>query len=245
MNFRMNSPTGKSILAKARNGDFAHPGEEEAVQLVAAEMKESCVRRVLDVGCGRGGTAAWFQQNNFGHVFGIDVDEESINYARAAYPDVQFVALDVGKLAEWQSEPFDFAYLFNSFYAFPDQPRALRGIRAVCRSGADLCIFDYAKTRDALLPAALGSEIGSPIVIEDLPNWLAEAGWIPISSEDWTDRYVDWYDTLLAAFERDRPWISESFGDGWAEFVLDWYGSLRAALAARTLRGMVFRATTT
>jgi SAM-dependent methyltransferase len=132
----MNSPTGKAILAKARNGDFAHPGEEDAIRLVAAGTKKIGVRRVLDLGCGRGGTAAWFQRNGWGHVVGVDVDAESIEHARVAHPDVEFVAMDVGALASWRVQPFDFVYLFNSFYAFPDQRGALRQVRSVCRAEA-------------------------------------------------------------------------------------------------------------
>jgi len=242
MTFRMNSPTGKAILARARNGDFAHPGEEEAIRLVAATVDKSKVRRVLDVGCGRGGTAAWFRQNGWGQVVGVDFDEESICYAQAKHQEVEFIAADVCALSDWRVEPFDFAYLFNSFYAFPDQRRALSAIRHVCRSGAALRIFDYAQNRGAILPTALGSEIGSPVVIEDASDWLVEGGWGEISLEDWTAKYVAWYDALLAAFERDRGWIVENFGDDWRRYAVDWYGALRSALDARTLRGMVFSA---
>jgi SAM-dependent methyltransferase len=238
----MNSPTGKAILAKARNGDFAHPGEEEAIRLVAANSTKSGVHRVLDVGCGRGGTAAWFQRNGWGHVVGVDVDAESIEHAQIAHPDVEFVAMDVGAFASWNVQPFDFACLFNSFYAFPDQHGALRQIRSVCRAGAAICIFDYAQSRDAVLPAVLGSEIGRPLAIEDMPAWLREAGWTEVAAEDLTSKYVSWYDDLLTAFERNRGWIVENFGDDWRRYVVEWYSALLAALESRTLRGMVFRA---
>jgi len=243
MDFRMNSATGKAILAKARGGDFAHPGEAEAVRLVAQGLKKSPRNRILDVGCGRGGTAAWFQRNNFGRVFGIDVDSESIQYARATYPEVTFCTLDVAELKKkWASEAFDVVCLFNSFYAFRDQPGALREIRAVCRSGSELCIFDYSKSIESVIPAALGTEIGQPIVIDKITNWLATAGWVDVVSEDWTERFVAWYGTLLAAFERDRVWITENFGLRWAEFVVRFYGSLRESLLAGKIRGTVLLA---
>lgn len=245
MTFQMNSPEGKTILAKARGGDFAHPGEEEAIALIAADSKRDDIRRVLDVGCGRGGTAAWFHRKNWGKIVGVDIDETSINYARDAYPEVDFFVIDVGKLGEWRPEPFDFVYLLNSFYAFPEQRLALRNIRSVCRPGASLCIFDYARRRSSDVPTALGSDIGRPIVIEDMPTWLAETGWSTITMEDWTDRYVGWYDSLLTAFERDREWITKNFGDGWRKYVVDWYGTLQTALAAGDLSGVVFRATAT
>lgn len=59
MDFQMTSPEGKAIPANARRKDFAHPGEEEAIQFVAAGIGRSGIRRVLDFECGRG-AAAWF-----------------------------------------------------------------------------------------------------------------------------------------------------------------------------------------
>ena len=60
--------------------------------------------------------------------------------------------------------------------------------------------------------------------------------------EDCTEKYVGWYDTLLAGFEREQEWIDENFGEDWRRYVLSWYGELRNALADRVLRGVVFKA---
>ncbi len=51
----MNSPMGKQILALIRDGDYAHAGEEEAIELTLKNVSKDPGRRVLDVGCGRGG----------------------------------------------------------------------------------------------------------------------------------------------------------------------------------------------
>ena len=52
--FQLNSPLGKALLALVREGDYAHPGEEEAIALATALVDRPECRRVLDVGCGRG-----------------------------------------------------------------------------------------------------------------------------------------------------------------------------------------------
>lgn len=242
MVFQMNSPEGKAILARVRRGDYAHPGEEAAIELISGGVERLNIHRLLDVGCGRGGTAAWFHRHNWGQVTGVDVDATSIDYARKTYPGIEFIVSDVCLLKEHNVGPFDFVYLLNSFYAFPDQSRALQSIRSVCRSGSQLCIFDYARTRNAIVPAALGSDIGNPIVLEDMPDWLTEAGWTMAGFEDCTEKYVVWYDALLAGFERERNWIDENFGEDWRRYVLSWYGELRNALADQTLHGVVFKA---
>lgn len=242
MVFQMNSPEGKAILARVRRGDYAHPGEEEAIELVSRGIDRLDIHRVLDVGCGRGGTAAWFHRHNWGQVVGVDVDATSIDYARKTYQGINFIVGDACRLNELNVGPFDFVYILNSFYAFPSQRLALQSIRSVCRAGSQLCIFDYARTQNSIVPPALGSDIGNPIVLEDMPDWLAETGWTMAGFEDCTEKYVGWYDTLLAGFEREQEWIDENFGEDWRRYVLSWYGELRNALADRVLRGVVFKA---
>jgi len=241
--FRMNSPQGKSILALVRGGDYAHPGEEAAIAEVAKTLPQTAIRRLLDVGCGRGGTAEWFYRHGWGTVVGVDIDDESLEYARARYPNVEFVHLDVVDLGRLDRDPFDLAYLFNSFYAFPDQARALYAIRAVCRAGAQLLIYDYTQPGAAMAQREpLGLEIGRPIVVEQTRAWMTQSGWNLVSTEDWTGRYVASYSHLLQRFESKRSEIIAMAGDDWYQHVTCWYGRLHHALAAGALGGAVLRA---
>ena len=57
--FTMNSITGKLVLALIRGNDYAHAGEEEAIELVLGPLDKSVRTRILDVGCGIGGTARY------------------------------------------------------------------------------------------------------------------------------------------------------------------------------------------
>jgi ubiquinone/menaquinone biosynthesis C-methylase UbiE len=245
MQFRMNSPQGKAILALVRNGDYAHPGEETAIELVAGMIPTGADRRILDVGCGRGGTAAWFQRHGWGEVVGVDLDAASIDYARRTYPDVAFHACDVGALAGLGLAAFDLAYLFNSFYAFADQRGALGEIRRVCRDGAQLMIFDYTMPQGAEPPPELGGEIGRPIVIDEVKAAMRAQGWNPVAVTDFTDRYVAWYDDLLNRFRANEAAILAMSARDWYEYVVSWYGALRDALAQRRLGGAVILATAT
>ncbi len=52
---RMNSASGKAILSLVREGDYAHPGEEQAIDLVFRTFLKKSDCQVLDLGCGRGG----------------------------------------------------------------------------------------------------------------------------------------------------------------------------------------------
>jgi hypothetical protein len=51
------------ILFQLRNGDYAHAGEEEAIDLVIKNI--SATGSVLDVGSGFGGTLNYFHSKGF------------------------------------------------------------------------------------------------------------------------------------------------------------------------------------
>ena len=81
---RLNSFEGKRLLALARGGDYAHAGETEAIDLVWNTLPKSPAQKILDAGCGRGGTAAYLYRAGWGQVTGIDIEAESIDRAREA-----------------------------------------------------------------------------------------------------------------------------------------------------------------
>lgn len=242
MSFRMNSPQGKAILALVRRGDYAHPGEEEAIQGVVTLLPRQGVSRLLDVGCGRGGTADWFRRHGWGQVVAIDIDQESIRYGQQTYPEIEFHACDVDGMSQLSLPPFDVAYLFNSFYAFSDQQKALGEIRSMCRDGAHVLIFDYTRPHGGDLPVALGSEIGRPVVIETLRSWMSPDKWETASVTDMTGNFVAWYQALVQKIEEKQQPILELAGRDWYDYVLAWYSALRDALVVGALGGAVVHA---
>jgi SAM-dependent methyltransferase len=240
--FQLNSPLGKAILALAREGDYAHPGEEEAIALAMALVDRPERRRVLDVGCGRGGSAAWLARHGWGPVAGVDIDAESIRLARERYPGVDFRAADVGRLDALGLEPFDLVFLLTAFYAFPDQARALQQMRAVCRTGGTLLMMDYTRPTSLPPPPELGGEIGHPIVLETLTADLAKAGWQLHALEDWTQRFAGWYAQLLDRLRAREADILRLAGPEWYAYILRWYGDLHRALLEGRLGGAALTA---
>ena len=53
--------TGKKLLSFLRDGDFAHAGETEAINLLMGQFRKKRIQYILDVGCGLGGTAHYLQ----------------------------------------------------------------------------------------------------------------------------------------------------------------------------------------
>jgi len=239
----LNSPEGKQILATLRDGDYAHPGEDEAVALTLDGLVPDPRHRVLDVGCGRGGTAEWIRRRGWTQVVGIDRDAEVIGYARQRYPQVQFRDCDVLALPEADLGRFDLICLFNSYYAFADQQAALRALRAVSAPGAQLRLFDYAQPTPGPPPTALGAEIGRPVALDRIAGQLADAGWGDPALTDLSARYIDWYQSLLDKLAARRAQIVAGHGADWHSFFTDWYGALHRALIDGQIRGVLIAAT--
>jgi SAM-dependent methyltransferase len=232
MGTRMNSITGKEILALARGGDYAHPGETEAIDLVMARFPKRAGRTLLDVGCGRGGTAHYLASQGWGTAAGVDIDPENVAFARATYPAQAFVVADAGNLSAAWPHRADVICLFTAFYAFPDQPRALDEMRAVASSDATLVIFDYTwPVYDARSEALTAKRSGpwQPLRLDRFPAMLAGAGWRLDTTVDMTAEFARWYGELARRIISAEAAIVAHAGRPWYEFAAAWYAALATA----------------
>jgi ubiquinone/menaquinone biosynthesis C-methylase UbiE len=241
MPMNMNSFEGKRILALIRDGDYAHAGEEEAIERAFSSIPKTADRWMLDVGCGRGGSAEYLRRQGWGQVEGVDRDADSIEYARAAFPQVGFHVCDVLDVPRTVARNFDIIYMLNAFYAFAEQRDALAAIRKVAKPGAQLVIFDYTvgeqslgAIRTDLMPHAIRlSEIGA---------MLREAGWKQGAVEDLNADYARWYATFVDRIGRKRAEIENIGGADWYNFVLSMYSGLHGVIANGALGGAIVHA---
>jgi SAM-dependent methyltransferase len=241
----MNSFTGKQVLALVRNGDYAHAGEEEAIELALGAYPKRPERLVLDVGCGRGGTARYVQEHGWGMAVGIDRDLDSIARARQVHPQVEFHACDVVEAGLVVPCKFDLICLFNSFYAFDDQARALRVLARLATGDGQLMLFDYTD-RGGYDQAPLMNEgqpfLPHPIRLSAIETMLREAGWRLTSVTDLTADYERWYGDLASRIDGKRPEITTLAGSDGFDSVRRQYADLLAAIRQGTLGGAIVRA---
>ena len=236
----MNSFEGKRILALVRDGDYAHAGEEEAIERAFRSIPKVPQRWMLDVGCGRGGTANYLRRHGWGHLEGIDRDGESIEYARATYPEVGFHVCDVLDIARIVTRTFDVIYMLNAFYAFDRQPEALAELRKVANPGAQLVIFDYTVGANAgdmpnpMMPHA--------IRLSEIAAMLRDAGWEPDAREDLNAEYTRWYAEFVNRIQSKRGEIEKVGGADWYNFVFSMYSGLHGVIASGGLGGAIVRA---
>ena len=238
----MNSFEGKRILALIRDGDYAHAGEEEAIERALRSVAKDPRSWMLDVGCGRGGSAEYLRRHGWGNLAGIDRDNDSIAYAKTTYPEVEFHTCDVLDVSANVTREFDVIYMLNAFYAFTDQRNALEALRKVAKLGARLVVFDYAisgSPNETDLSVEGQVFIPHPIQLAGIGELLRESAWEPGAVEDLSGDYTRWYAAFVERIRRKQVQIEKIGGDEWYRFVLSMYSGLHDVIASGKLGGAI------
>jgi SAM-dependent methyltransferase len=239
---RLNSYEGKRLLALARGDDYAHAGETEAIDLVWNALPKNSGQDVLDAGCGRGGTAAYLYRAGWGNVTGIDVEAESIEKARATYPEISFEICPVEQAERIGRGRFDVVCCFNSFYAFADQVTALSALAQTARPGARLAIFDYSDPgsfENSKLAKHAELHRWNPLKLSNIGSLLSDGGWSLEAVFDLTDDYTRWYKNLSARIHDMRSRLIEECGLETWEYAANFYDAMHETLQAGGMGGAI------
>lgn len=235
---RMNDFNGKEFLAAVRGKDYAHAGEEIAIELLFRDVSKDANRKILDAGCGRGGTADFVHRRGWGEVIGIDVEAKSIDYANQTYPDSRFVACDICDAGKRFPGAFDLIYMFNAYYAVVDKAAAMVSLREAARSGTDFLVFDYVTYKPHVAPPDVLS--APPATLEEFSEWMTKAGWQLEHTQNLDEEYVGWYRDFLSRV--DSLAAKRSYSQEMIEPVRKKYSDLLTAIETGVLGGAILRA---
>ncbi|KTD27051.1 MULTISPECIES: class I SAM-dependent methyltransferase [Legionella] len=237
----------KQLLSFARNGDFAHPGEVEAIQLAMTSIEKNKSQRILDVGCGLGGTAHYLQQRGWGQITGIDLDSELIQYAQQNYPEISFIDGNILQAEFLLSQTFNVIYCFSSFFCFTSQQEALYQFSRLAERGCTLVIFDYSRPNKSPIDSPFSwSKTASqfnPIYLPELKEQLAGTGWKFKTSLDVTTQFEHWYIQLLHHFDVKRDALVERFGGALFQLMYNGYQQLLTDIRKQKIGGIIVYAT--
>jgi SAM-dependent methyltransferase len=243
--FSMNSYLGQRILSLVREGDYAHAGEEEAIELSMSGVAKDARRVILDAGCGRGGTADYLHKNGWGRVVGLDIEAESIKAARQNYPNIRFLLCDVSDADQKVDERPDIVCMFNAYYCFKDQPKALGTLLKIAKPHTQMIIFDHVDRggyQDAPLMDAGEPFLPNPLLLSEVRERLIDCGWQAPDILEIHDAYIGWYARLVERIERARDRITDSAGQRGYQHVHGLYQGLLDAALRQKLGAAIIRA---
>jgi ubiquinone/menaquinone biosynthesis C-methylase UbiE len=127
--------------------------------------------RVLDVGCGMGGTLHRLAHAGLElSLWGVDASTAQLARARQHLPpEVQLVHADACELPFGAGE-FDVVTAIECLFHFPSRQRFLEQAARVLRPGGRLCITDFAPTSELRADAALAGPVLA-LLHEGLAPW--------------------------------------------------------------------------
>lgn len=237
---------GKSLCAFLRKGDYAHAGETEAIDKVMAPFPKNNSHLILDVGCGLGGTANYIQENKWGQVVGVDIESDSINYAKARYPEVNFCVADVANIYKVIKDVrFDIFCFFNVFFTLSNQQQALSTLYKIAQPKASLAIFDYSDICESgeinplLNLDAAKNIIFIPIKLHDIADMLSKSGWQLTKLVNISYDYQKWYKKLLEGLKHQRQEITRSYGKEYFATAISIYTKIYQSLIDKKSGGVI------
>jgi len=165
-------------------------GPATEIMLDMTAVKEGS--RVLDVAAGAGEQSLITAKRvkSTGYVLATDLSAEILDYARssaklAGYSNIDTQVIDGERLSELQTEPFDAVISRVGLIYFPDQQKALKGMREKLKEGGKIGAMVYSTAprnpffstpvsiirRRAQLPPPLPGQpgpfsLGDPLVLE-------------------------------------------------------------------------------
>lgn len=225
------------ILAIIRDGDFAHPGAQDAIHLALDRIPKNDNQLLLDIGCGRGGTADYVQHFGWGRVIGVDLDQKRIEYAQKTYPSIKFYFSDVSSLDKIIKEKVNIFFLFNSFYEFKDQTKALKVMNKIAAPNSILIIFDYvAKSQK------LEGDNSSPINLSKIEKMLDGSDWSINQIINLDNQYEAWYSSFLKKAKKKQKQIVKTFDSEAYSYVINKYSKMLEDIKNNLLGGAIIYA---
>jgi ubiquinone/menaquinone biosynthesis C-methylase UbiE len=124
-------------------------------------------RDVLDIGCGRGGTAVLLADQFGAHANGVDLSPEAVAFCRETHagPNLSFMVGDAEHLPS-ESDSFDAVTNVESSHTYPDMRAFLSEVRRVLRRGGWFLHTDLLPTQRWMEVRAILSVQGFTVSVD-------------------------------------------------------------------------------
>jgi tocopherol O-methyltransferase len=190
--------------------------QENLIKLLVEKAHIKTGSRILDVGCGVGGSSIWLAQNLGASTLGITISPVQIEMANKLAAAQEAASSFLLMNAEEMSFPetFDTIWVVAALTHFIDQPHFLELARRSLKKKGQLVIYDWTVNEEIAAPADdpdTRSVIDGMVLAGLYPHstylqWLIAGGYRIIYSEELTSRTLKTWDIDLARFKGPGFW---------------------------------------
>ena len=187
--------------------DEFHIGGRQASEDFLGQLGLTTDQRVLDVGCGLGGTARFAATRYGSHITGIDLTEEYVTTGQAMCDWVGLgdrVSLRQGSALamSFEADTFDGAYMLHVGMNIDDKRQLCAEVHRVLRPGACFGIYDVMRTGEGELaypvPWAATSETSAVHSLDDYRAALRAAEFATTAERSRRDFALEFFAKLKA-----------------------------------------------
>ena len=187
--------------------DEFHIGGRQASEDFLGQLGLTSDQRVLDVGCGLGGTARFAATRYGSHITGIDLTEEYVTTGQAMCDWVGLgdrVSLRQGSALamSFEADAFDGAYMLHVGMNIDDKRQLCAEVHRVLRPGACFGIYDVMRTGEGELaypvPWAATSETSAVHSLDDYRAALRAAEFATTAERNRRDFALEFFAKLKA-----------------------------------------------
>lgn len=219
-------------LAAARQSEMAHPGEEKNIEILLDFFPDDKNANILDYGCGLGGTIDFLKRDKFfENIWGFDIDEATINFAKVKY-GTHFSA-DISELKKYA--PFDLVYSLNVFYLIQDKNVALQNLDEFTDKESKILISDFYLFQE---DRQVRDYIPYPFT-SSFNNTLKNTHWKIDINIDISQLYLEWYEDFIQKIDSRRSDIIKVSNEQYFDYMLKKYSFLSEKISKGILGGSI------
>ncbi|XP_057950513.1 phosphomethylethanolamine N-methyltransferase-like [Malania oleifera] len=198
---------------------FVSTGGIDTTKEFVSKLELKPGQRVLDVGCGIGGSDFYMAENFDVEVVGIDLSINMISFAleRAIGLKcaVEFEVADCTKKT-YQDNSFDVIYSRDTILHIQDKPALFKSFFKWLKPGGKILISDYCKRAGSPSPdfqeyiKQRGYDLHD---VNEYGQMLRDAGFDEVVAEDRTDQFMQVLQTELSAVEKGKDAFINDFSE--------------------------------
>lgn len=227
-----NQYSSNSILRyeKIFGRGFVSTGGLETTQEIVAMLSLKKGQKVLDVGCGIGGSGFFMVKNFKVEVLGVDLSKNMIDIGKQRAQEfkddkVEFVVADI-TTADYEPESFDVIYSRDTILHIEDKETLFKNFLKWLKPEGELLISDYCRGPKELsetMKAYIAKRHYHLLTPADYGKLLEKAGFVDVKAIDNTKRFIEVLTSERARFESDKNTFLKDFSKEDFEYLVeDW-----------------------